>query len=344
MKNPIYKPKPSIGIPESPSHPAPKPKPGTGATPKPPTETPGERAAREAIEAEARRQAAATTAAAGAASASAAALLTEYGLEDLIGIVDGWIRGGLSLEEAMLQLRNPASDAGKIFDARFPAIQLRRKDGLAPLSPGEYVAYERRARQIMESAGLPKGFYDSRDDFTGFLVRDWSTEELSARVTEGFVEVANAPAEVRDAFGQFFGASGDAALASYFLDPGKSLPVLSEIVNTAKVGGAGRQYGFHVNADKARQVAQTGATFAQARAGFSTLSEMGSLFDETVGEGIGNDLAAEREGVDAVFGTDQGQAKKKVLGRLDERVAAMSGAGGGAANESGAFGLGSARR
>ena len=279
----------------------------------------------------------------GREAAQAAALLADYGLDDLIAIVDQWIRGGMSIDEAMLQLRDPKTDAGRIFDARFPAIQLRRATGLAPISPAEYVAYERQATQILRSAGLPQGFYDSREDFTNLLAGDVSIGELNQRINDGFVAVSRAPAEVRDAFGSFFGANGDAALASFFLDQSKSLPILQEIVDTAQVGGAARQFGFGIDRGRADQIRQTGVGFEQARSGFGTLAALKPVFEETISEAV--DLTAEGIGTDAVFGLDQGQGARTVQRRVDERVAAGSGlSGGGAAGERGGFGLGSARR
>ena len=275
-------------------------------------------------------------------SASAKTILNEYGLDELGPIVDSWIRGGMSIDEAMLQLRSDSTDAGKIFDKRFPAIKLRRAAGLNPVSPAEYVAYERQARQVMRAAGLPQGFWDGREDFTNLLVGDVSVAELGDRISRGFAEVANAPAPVRAAFGEFFGANGDAALASYFLDAEKALPVLQEEVRVAQVGGASKAFGFNLGKDRARQIAQTGATFDSARTAFDNIRTSDSLFTESISEQ--QDLTMEQQGIDAAFALDQGEARKALSRRLEERVAKGAGTGGAAATQTGAFGLGSARK
>lgn len=272
---------------------------------------------------------------------SAKTILRQFGLDGLIPIVDGWIRGGMSWEEAQVQLLDLSTDAGKTFDARFPAIRLRRQAGKPALTAAEIVNYEKNATDILRAAGLPQGFYDTKDDFTDLLVKDVSLNELNQRVNNGFAAVAKAPAQVREAFSQFFGANGDAALASYFLDGEKALPMLTQAVATAEVGGAGLQFGYGLGQQRAEQLARTGVDYGKAVQGFDNLSSLRSVFDETISESV--DLTEQGTGVDAVFNLDGGQAKKQVQDRVDQRKAAFGGAGGAAAGQQGVFGLGDAR-
>jgi hypothetical protein len=273
---------------------------------------------------------------------STADLLSQYDLGELTAIVDRWIRDGMSEDEVMLQLRDISTDAGKIFDKRFPAIRMRRELGLAPLSPSQYVQYEQDARNTLRQWGLPQGFYDSRDDFTQMLVNDISVPELAARVQNGFATVQSAPPEVRQAFETWFGTNGDAALASYFLDPTKALPVLEEGVKAAQVGGAGLQFGLTLNETRARQIAQTGATFDQARDAFGNIRKMQGLFDESMVE-RDVDLREDEAGVMAAFDLDNGVSQKALEDRAKSRVARSSGGGGAAVSGQGAIGLGTAQ-
>lgn len=273
--------------------------------------------------------------------ASVGSLLRNYGLEELTPLVDGYIRNGMTWDEIQVQLYDTKTKAGKVFDKRFPAIQLRRQSGLAPISPEEYVNYERQARQLMQSAGLPKGFYDGRDDYTNLLVKDVSLTELADRVNQGYAEVANAPAEIRQAFSNFFGASGDAALASYFLDAKKAMPVLDKAVRDAQIGGAGLQFGIDLALNRVEQIQGTGATYDSARQAFDQLSGLKPLFDETISET--RDLTAQGEGVDAIFGLDAGAAKTDLQKRLETRNAEFGGSGGAASGQQGVYGLGAAK-
>lgn len=278
----------------------------------------------------------------GQSAASVKNMLRQYGLEELIPDVDGWIREGLSWPEIEAMLRDPTSKPGKIFDTKFPEIRLRTEQKLAPMSVAQIQQYRTVAKQYMRSAGLPQGFYDEVSDFTNFIVGDVSLDELQTRVRDGFTAVASAPKEVREAFGEFFGTHGDAALASYFLDKDKALPALQKAVEASKVGGAARQFGFGIDKDRATSISETGADFGAARSGFSNIRNMDSLFTETASETV--DFTAEGEGVDAAFGLNGGGASKLLTRRLGERVAAGEGSGGAAAGERGVYGLGSARQ
>lgn len=282
-----------------------------------------------------------STANTGASVASATTILHQYGLDDLIPIVDGWIRGGMTWDEAQVALMDRGTDAGKIYDARFPAIRLRQEKGLPPITPAQYVQYESTATEYMHAAGLPSGFYDNHDDFTNLLANDVSLNELNARVTQGFAAVVSAPPQVRQAFQNFFGAQGDGALAAYFLDPDKALPVLAKQVDISKIAGAGIQAGFNLDQSRATQITDTGVSDAQARNAFDNIHQLDPLFQNTISET--KSLTAENQGVDAAFSLDQGQAKQDIARRLDERKADFAGGGGAAAGQQGVFGLGTAR-
>jgi hypothetical protein len=277
-----------------------------------------------------------------AANASSAALiLKQFGLDQLIPIVDQWIRGGMTWDEAQLALYDRSTDAGKIFDQRFPGIRIRQEKGLSPISPAEYVNYEDNATQYMRAAGLPQGFYDNKADFTDLISNDVSLNELNTRVTQGYAQVATAPPEVRDAFNHFFGAQGDSALAAFFLDPDKALPALEKQVDIAKIGGAGIGAGLNFGLDRATQITDAGVSDTQARQAFANIHSMDSLFTNTISET--GSLTAEKQGVDAALGLDQGQARQQIQRRLDERTAAFNGGGGAASTNAGVIGLQTAK-
>lgn len=268
--------------------------------------------------------------------------LNQYGLSDLVPLVDQWVRDGLSWPEIEGMLRDPKSTPGKVFDAMYPEIRLRTEAGLQPLSVTQIQQYRTDAKALMRAAGLPSGFYDSKEDFTTLLVGDVSVSELNERINQGFVQVAQAPKEVRESFGEFFGVNGDAALAAYFLDADRAIPVLAEEVEVAKIGGASKAFGYNLNVGRARQVAGTNVSYEQARNTFSGLRTMDGLFEETITEAT--NFTAEQEGVDAAFGLDAGDADRKLKDRLGQRVAAGSGVGSAASGDRGVFGLGTAKR
>lgn len=171
------------------------------------------------------------------------------------------------------------------FKVRFPAIEARRKKGMAPISPEEYVDYEQSAYELMRASGMPEGFYDGRDDFAQFLINDVSINELNDRIQKGWTRVANAPFEVRNAFMSYFGVDGDAALAAYFLDPNRALPLLEKRATQAEIAGSFSQLGFgSLNQLLAEELSDVGVDVQSALQGFSQLAAMEHLFNETVEE------------------------------------------------------------
>src|ERR1700749_1854637 len=85
--------------------------------------------------------------------------LTQWGIATLVPDAQKLIMQGLDNDAVTLQLQE--TDA---YKKRFAANALRIKAGLTVLSPAEYVATETAYAQVLRQFGLPKGFYDSRDD------------------------------------------------------------------------------------------------------------------------------------------------------------------------------------
>lgn len=243
-------------------------------------------------------------------------LLREYGLESLTEWALSALRRGLSAEQIVQEMRNTPE-----FKDRFPAIEARKAAGLPPISPGEYVQYEREARQTMMEFGLPADFYNSTDDFTRLLVADVSPNELRSRVESGYNRMMMAPPEVRDVFNDWFGVNGNSALAAFFLDPDRAKPVIMKMAEQAFVGGTGRRFGFEIDPSVAAQVVSTGGS-GQAPDAFSGLAEARAYFDETISET--QDLRAEDEGVRAAFSLD-GEAAQTVRRRQEQRAAQFGG-------------------
>lgn len=259
--------------------------------------------------------------------------LNEYGLGSLSDWAWQEIVNGATPTQVSLDLMERPE-----FVQRFPAIEARRAAGLPPISPAEYVAYEQQARQMMRNAGLPTGFFDDNGDVTKLISGDVSLAELSQRISdEGFARVARAPAAVRDAFAEFFGVQGDAALAALFLDPERSRPILERMATTADIAGRARDAGLALGFGRSDELAGYGLAGAQVGQAAAGVAANAGLFAETVSENT--DLTAEGTGLDAALGLS-GTAQRALERRGQERVAAFSGRGGAATTQEGVVGLG----
>jgi len=185
----------------------------------------------------------------------------------------------------------PDDDAGTMlwlyqqpeFKARFPAFETLQKK-YKGIQPAQYIMLERQYAQTMRGAGLSASFFDNPNDFTELIENDVSQAEFQERVDNGFKKVAEADPAVRDAFRQYFGVEGDAALAAFFIDPDRSAPKLAKAAQMAELGGAASTMGVQINADYAEKLTRLGVSQAQALAGFQKMQQQRALFSGGVNE------------------------------------------------------------
>lgn len=261
------------------------------------------------------------------AQALIASILAEYGLGGvgLETLVMEWITNGVT-DRALLRALIEDTEQ---FKARFPAMAMRQQQGLSRISAAEYIGFENYAATLFADFGLPPGFYDERGDFTDFIASfaDVASgrSSLQRRVQGGFVAVATAAPEIRDAFSRYFGVAGDAALAAFFLDADRAIPALEAQVQLAQIGGAGGQFGFNVSMERADMLRGRGITESSAREGFSQVSELNPLLRETIGESV--DYTAENEGISSVFRLNQ-ESVDRLRRRMEQRQSAFGGGGG----------------
>lgn len=269
-------------------------------------------------------------------------VLSRYGLQEMAEWVSQRITAGASPEQIQLEMYDQP-----LFKSAFPEIAARealvKGTGvtLLPLSPDQILTYRNQARSLMRAYGLPPSFWDRHTDFMDLIVNDVSIEELADRLDSASTRVHQAPPEVRAYFGELFGAASDDALFAIFVDVDRSMPELERMVQRAEVGGAARRFGFDLEPVATGRLAEYGINYAQAVEGFSTLDLQRGLFQETISEE--EDLEAEEEGVEAVFGLDveSGAALRR---RAETRTAESSGQAGGGQEERGVTSLGGAGR
>lgn len=269
------------------------------------------------------------------------ALLTRYGLGGLAGWLSGRIVANISAEQIMLELYDRPE-----FKAAFPEIEARRALGqktgttLAPISPEDVLQYRTQAKELMRAYGVPAGMYSQNADFFDLIVNDVSMDELNRRLEMASTRVAAAAPEVRSIFSELYGANGDTALFSLFVDEEKAVPVLEDMVQKAEAGGAARRFGFDIQESTMNRLAGLNVDYGQAVEGFGQLDVVRGLLDESIYED--EDYTVDEEGTEAVFAF--GEGRSKLERRAGERKASTSGAAGGLIEERGATGLGGAGR
>jgi ribosomal protein L12E/L44/L45/RPP1/RPP2 len=193
-------------------------------------------------------------------------VLSQYGLESLAPQILNFVKKGYTGDSLTYVLEQTPE-----YKQRFSGNDARVKNGLAPLSPADYLAAERSYRSVLQSSGLPQDFYNSKEDFANLIGSDISPTELKTRADYAF-QFANAAQsthpEIAQALSDYYGAS-TSHLAAYFLDPTKSTAQLDRNARAAEIGGALKNAGINVDAQHAQAYADQGISYAQAQQGAS---------------------------------------------------------------------------
>jgi hypothetical protein len=246
-------------------------------------------------------------------------MLREWGLESLAPDVLRLLEDGYSQDQVSILLQDTES-----YKRRFAGNEARRKLGLPVLSPREYLETEAAYRQVMESAGLPTGFYDAPDDFSSWIGSDVSPSEIKTRVDLAVDAAERLDDGTRTAFRDYYGI-GPSDLAAFFLDRERAMPQLQRIARGARIGGAGNTQGLNLTRERAEQLAASDigdAEISTAIGRVSTLSADIGKLSGLYGGGYGQ-TDAEQE---VFFGDERSRRKRRDL--ASREVAEFSGSSG----------------
>jgi len=214
-----------------------------------------------------------------------------------------------------------------VYQQRFSANETRVKNGLKPLSPSEYLSLETAYRATLKDAGLPAGFYDSPDDFAGFIGQDTSAAEIKLRADAAARAVNNTDPAYTQALRDIYGID-EGMMAAFMLDAERARPLIEKQAKAVEFGTAAVRQGLQATR-VGEQFAQRGpATGYTADQGYSaiagmlpTASKLGQVYGQTYDQ-----ATAEQE----VFsGLESAKRKRQKLGQME--TATFSGQSGVAA-------------
>jgi len=195
-------------------------------------------------------------------------IFASYGLGSLGNRIAEFIQQGYSNDTVALMLQDTPE-----YQQRFSGNAARLKAGLPVLSPDEYLATEQAYRQIMSSVGVPKGFYDSQDDFSKFIAQDVSPTELKQRVDQAAKAVDNSDPYYTQSLREMYGLStGD--MIAHLLDPEKAQPLVLKQAKAAEFGAAALRQGLQVNTSDYEQYAAGVGTGIGAEQGMQNVAEL----------------------------------------------------------------------
>ncbi len=215
------------------------------------------------------------------------------------------------------------------YKKRFAANERRKSLGFKELSPATYLALEKSYKDTMAANGLPRGFYDSQDDFEKLIGGDVSVAELNNRLKDAYAVVRDASADVKNKMAEMYGVT-DGDLLAYVIDPERArdlmAPDYKRQAQAALIAeSAQRLSGLSFNKDISEQFVRQGVTQAEAEAAFTTVGQMGELRRGGLGEQQITDL----QFAQAALGTDA-EAKRLVEERKKRRIGEVTASGGSA--------------
>jgi hypothetical protein len=239
----------------------------------------------------------------------------DYGLPELVPIIQGYMDRNLGANQAALELRKEP-----VYQARFKGNEIRRATGLNVLSEAEYLALEDSYSQTLRAYGIQNYFgadtKAKQKAMSDIIGNDISATEFKDRIDTVVTRVQNADAAIKTTLRSFYNIT-DEDIVGYFLNPKDNLPKLQEKVTSAEIGAAAKGQGLGTSVEAAIALAQFGVTKQQAQEGYQTIgavlptaSKLGDIYKDTYTQDI-----AEQE----VFkGSASAQRKRQKLAALEE--------------------------
>ena len=259
----------------------------------------------------------------GSASNELKTILRRYGLEGLFDPLAAALIGDPSL------IKNTDALFGSIretpqYQARFKGNIERAKKNLPLLSEAEYISQEQSYLTVNRNLGLPRGFYDTQNDWANFIANDVSPVEYSNRIQQAYNVVKNSDPEVLNQLKMLAPELQDADLAAYVLDPTRSGQEIERKARAATIAAAGKTSGgMQLTAQQAESLALQGVSTQAAQQGFAQIGQTAGLFRPLQGE-----ETITQEDILAGTFTNEQAAQQRIARRRRRRQAEFEAGGG----------------
>ena len=220
------------------------------------------------------------------ASSILAATLKYYGMDEpallqdvKTALADRRITGASTIDDIGIQLRE-----SEAFRRRFAANETRRAANKPAYSVSQYLQLESSYRQVLNAAGMPKDFYNDKEDFESFITNDISPDEVQYRVQQGYAAVKNADPAVVNELKTLYGLD-EGTLAAYFIDPNRTKDAVVRSARAAEVAAQARkQADIGLTATQAEELVLGGVTEQQAQQAFGDVRALEQLTRPMFGE------------------------------------------------------------
>lgn len=264
-------------------------------------------------------------------------ILREYGLEGLIGNLDAAIAddpdqftGPYAMNAVFRAVRDTPQ-----YRTRFRGLELRRQRGLPPINESDYLRIEQEFRDTLRSNGMPRGFYDSQEDFANFIGNDVRADELNTRLQQGYRAVMETEPGTKEELKRLYGLN-DSDIAAFLIDPTRFQQTEAvKKAEAARRANAAREQGLQLTAAQSEELVARGIGQSTAQQGFAQIAETQQLFQPQM---QGEEAISQEEQIAAVFGTNAAAAQR-VATRQRRRRAEFEAGGGLTESQQGVTGL-----
>jgi hypothetical protein len=263
--------------------------------------------------------------------------LREYGLESLITNLDAALQADPTQFQGEFgrQAMWRAVRDTPLYKARFKGLELRQRNGYSPIDEDMYIQIEREFEQTLRANSMPKGFYDSQDDFANFIGNDVRSDELNTRLQQGYRAVMETEPGTKEELKRLYGI-GDSDIAAFLIDPTRFQQ--SEAVKKAEAArraNAAREAGMQLTAAQSEELVNRGIGQGTAQQVFQELGATQELFNPLT---AGETAITQEEQIAGAFGTNAAAAQR-IATRKASRKAAFQEGGGLAETQQGVTGL-----
>jgi hypothetical protein len=263
--------------------------------------------------------------------------LREYGLEGLITNLDAALQEDPTQFQGQFGEQNmwrAVRDTPQ-YKARFKGLELRQRNGYSPISEDMYLQIENEYKQTLRGNSMPKGFYDTQDDFANFIGNDVRQDELNTRIQQGYRAVMETEPGTKEELKRLYGI-GDSDIAAFLIDPTRFQQ--SEAVKKAEAArraNAAREQGLQLTTAQSEELVARGVGQSTAQQGFSELAQTQELFNPLM---AGETAITQEEQIAGVFSTNAAAAQR-IATRKAKRKAEFEAGGGLAETQQGVTGL-----
>lgn len=264
-------------------------------------------------------------------------ILREFGLEGLIGNLDTAIQddpdqfsGPYAINAVFRAVRDTPQ-----YKTRFRGLELRKQRGLRPITEQDYLTIEKEFQDVLRNNGMPKGFYDSQEDFANFIGNDVRSDELNNRIQSGYRAVMETEPGTKEELKRLYGLN-DSDIAAFLIDPTRFQQTEAvKKAEAARRANAAREQGLQLTAAQSEELVARGVGQSTAQQGFAEIAQTQELFRPMA---EGEQAIGVQEQIAGTFGTNAAAAQR-IASRRRQRQAEFEAGGGLVETQQGITGL-----